>query len=81
MIYLISPIITIKEIKKKTRAEFFRDLVVGDRLEFSTQLKNPGHGRGLYATTVTIKLVGTDLKTNGSISQICNVLENFELVE
>lgn len=81
MILMTSKPMVITGIKKKTKAQFFCALEVGDVLEFSVPIKNPGHGRTLYATYITVSNMKTGMKTQASFTQLSSLLECFEVTE
>ena len=64
----------------RTGAEFFKDIKVGDELQFSTPLKSPGRGRGLYATYVEVKNLTQNTKTSRSLSCMVNQLKKLDLI-
>ena len=81
MILLTSKTLVVKNILKTTKATLFTDLVVGDKILISVPLKNPGHGRGLYATYLTVKNLNNNCSTRLSFSQLSNILKCFEIEE
>ena len=52
-IILKSPIITVTNIKRKTKAKMFCNLQVGDKIGFSVPIKYAGCNRCTYATYIT----------------------------
>ena len=65
----------------RTGAEFFKDIKVGDELQFYTPLKNPGRGRGLYATYVTIYNLTQNTATMRSLTDMETRLKKLDLIK
>ena len=68
------------EIKKKTTAKMFKDLKVGDVLQFSTEVKDVGRGyRGrTYATDIKVVNITTGDKVNKTFNQTGFIYGCFE---
>jgi len=82
MIPLTSKVLVVKSIAKKTKAALFKDVEVGDRLQFEIKLRSVGRGRGLYATYVTARnLTKGVADSSKSQTEISNILQLFELEE
>lgn len=84
-IILSSGVYRVAEIHKPTKARLFKDVTVGDKLEFSMFLRQTtGASNGLYATYIHVYHTGIDgaihfircLSTN----ELLNRLKDFELV-
>ena len=80
-INLSSSIITITNIKRKTKAKMFCNLEVGDRIKFSVPIKRAGRNRGTYATYITIINLETGEKTHSSFNQLPTILTAFEFTD
>lgn len=79
---LTSAIYRVTAIKKATKAKLFADIREGDLLRFSMELGDPGRGRGLYASYVTVEnLTQGTSDDSKSQSQVAPLLANFELAE
>lgn len=65
---LTSAIYRVTAIKRPTKAKLFADVRVGDQLRFSMTMCDPGRGRGLYASLVTVENL-TQGTRDGSKSQ------------
>lgn len=81
VITLISGPKEVKAILGKTKAQFFVDLKVGNVIECTLVLANPGRGRGLYATYIKVRNITTGTKSSDSLTMISKYLDNFELVD
>jgi len=82
MILLKSGVITIKRIIKKTSAIMFKDLEVGDRIEFSVPLKHAGKSRGrTYSTYITCRNIATGESISHSFNQLSSIIDKFEFEE
>lgn len=68
---------------KKTTAVHFKDIKVGDVLEFSMKLSSKGRGRaGLYATTITVSnLTQGTSDSSKSQTEVSKYLAFFEMEE
>jgi hypothetical protein len=82
-IVMMSEVYRITRIVKPTKAEFFRNLKVGNLVRFSMEMKGPGRtGRsGVYASYIKIHNLSTGSYTSRSMNELDNRLENFELGE
>lgn len=78
-IILKSELLTISGIKRKTKAQMFKNLLVGDVVEFSVPIKRARTNRGTYATYIEAKNVKTGEVTHSSFNQLPIVLDAFEL--
>lgn len=79
-IILNSKIHIVDKILKNTRAQFFTDMCVGDRIQFSMSLGGVGRGRWPYATYIHVTNLTQDTSTKRSLDELDNRLANFELV-
>ena len=77
-IILKSFIQTVTKINRKTKAKLFKDLKIGDKVEFSVPIKRAGSNRGTYATYIEAKNVETDEYTYSSFNQLPSILDAFE---
>jgi ribosomal protein L19 len=78
-IILKSNIITVEKINRRSQAKMFKDLKVGDQIEFSVPLKSAGRGsRGSYATYIIVKNINTGDTTSSSFNQLPNILKAFK---
>lgn len=80
MILLTSKTVLVKDVLNKTKAKFFKDLTVGDKIVLSTHIKHTGHNK-IYATYITIKNLNNNCSTQLSFSQLSNILKCFEIEE
>lgn len=71
----------VTKIKKKTRAQFFEDIEVGDVLIFQSSVRGPGRGRGTYAGTIVTMNQTKDTAKAKTPNQLDDILENFTLEE
>lgn len=77
---LKSGVFVVREIKGKTSAILFRDLNVGDKLEFSVPIKRMGSNRGVpYAVYVEVRNAGSGLTVRKSFNQLASILDGFML--
>lgn len=71
-----------KTIYEKTNRAVFKELMPGDIIEFSTELKRAGIGsHGTYATYIRCFNPKTNNESSFSFNQIANILECFEFEE
>lgn len=66
---------------RKTQAQFWKDVKVGDVLVFSQDVKGQGSGRGLYAVGLTITNVTQGTVAVNTMNQATNNMRGFELEE
>lgn len=70
----------IKAILRKTQAEMFRDLRVGDVVNFSFKIHHLGHNRGSsYAAYLAVESGGVEVEK--SPNQLASILSCFEFEE
>jgi hypothetical protein len=81
MILLESCFYKVVKIKKKTKACMFKDLKIGDELQFSIPIQSAGSNRGTYASYIKIACITNGNYTTKSFNQIGSCLNNFELEE
>ena len=81
MIVMKSSEYVVIRIKGKTQAEMFKDVEVGDKLQFSIPLKHAGGSRGTHASYITAKNLTKNSLTKRSFNQLPGLLERFELEE
>ena len=77
-IILKSFIQTVTKINRKTKAKLFKDLKIGDKVEFSVPIKRAGSNRSTYATYIEIKNIETNEYTYSSFNQLPKILDTFE---
>lgn len=77
-ISLRSDILEVTKIVKKTKAEMFKDLKVGSKIQLSVLAESVGGNRGTYASYITIKNLETGDYSHKSFNQIGSVLDKFE---
>ena len=74
--------LVVVEVISKTNAQFFKELKVGDMLEFSTVLRGQGRGNnGTYAQNVVIKNVHTGETVVKTFNRLNSILNNFVFEE
>ena len=82
MIVLSSGTLRVKKLLKKTSAKIFKDLKVGDTVEFTVKLQRAGSSRGrTYSTYIQFKNLNNDETSFNSFNQIANILDKFEFEE
>lgn len=69
------------EIYKKSQSPAFKDLLVGDSIEFSVEIKAVGRNRGSYAAYIRCFNPKTNQESKLSFNQIGRTLECFEFEE
>lgn len=69
------------EIHKKSQSPAFKDLSVGDSVEFSVEIKAVGRNRGSYAAYIHCFNPKTNQESKLSFNQIGRTLECFEFEE
>ena len=72
---------TVTKINRKSSSPCFKDLKVGDVIEFSVPIVRVGRHRGTYATYILCHNCRTDVESQLSFNQIDKVLECCELEE
>ncbi|ALA07224.1 hypothetical protein SECTIM467_100 [Brevibacillus phage SecTim467] len=81
-IIMKSPLYEVIGIKKKTRARFFEDVEVGDKVQFSMTMRHAGRasGGGVYASDVKAMNLTKGTYAIKSQSEAANIIERtFEL--
>jgi len=78
---MISNAVRVINIPDKTKAKFFENVDIGDRLIFSTPLEGPGRRRGLYASKIRIDNIANDEYVYKTPNELDNILRRFELEE
>lgn len=66
------------KVNKKSQSPAFKDLNIGDRVEFSTAIKPVGRNKSTYATYINCLNTNTGKSSELSFNQIGRVLNNFE---
>ena len=69
------------KIYKKSGSPAFKDIIVGDKILFSCDIKPCGRNKSTYATYICCKNERTGEESNLSFNQIQRVLKNFEFEE
>jgi len=77
-IILKSEILEIVNIKKNTKAEMFKDLLIGDKIMLSIPVKYAGGNRGTYASYIKVENLQNGESVRKSFNQIGTVLDIFE---
>lgn len=67
-----------KEIHKKSQSPAFKNIEIGDCIEFSIDIKPVGRNKGTYAAYIKCVNNHTLEESNLSFNQIGRVLNNFE---
>ena len=77
-IILRSGTLKVIQITRKTKAILFKDLKIGDEVEFSVPIKQAGSNRGTtYSTYIKTKNLTTGAATTNSFNQLPPLLEAF----
>lgn len=79
-IILTSGVLTVRKTNRKTSAVMFKNLKVGDKVEFSIPISKAGlrMGRGTHASYITSRNVTTNEINTSSFNQLPNILNAFE---
>lgn len=77
----LKTIATVTKINRKSSSPCFKNLKVGDVIEFSVPIVRVGRHRGTYATYILCHNCRTDVESQLSFNQIEKVLECCELEE
>lgn len=72
---------TCTKIHKKSQSPAFKDLEVGDQIEFSIEIKAVGRNRGSYAAYINCINLKTHSESKLSFNQIGRTLDCFEFEE
>ena len=72
---------TVTKINRKSTSPCFKDLKIGDVIEFSVPIVRVGRHRGTYATYILCHNCRTNVESQLSFNQIDKVLECCELEE
>jgi len=70
----------VSDILKKTKAQMFEDIEVGDSLMFSVPIDYAGGNRGTYATYIECCNVSKGNVTHKSFNELPQILSYFVLV-
>lgn len=81
MIKLRSKVQVVSKIIKKTQAIFFKNLKIGHEIEITAFVRNPGRGRGLYATSMRIGNITTGEEAEFTMTVLAGHLAKFEFQE
>jgi len=77
-VILKSEILTIKQIKKKTKAKNLECLKVGDSIQLSVDASPVGRNKGTYAAYIKIEDLQTGKCNYKSFNQIGDLYRTFE---
>lgn len=83
-ISLKSPVYEVSGVLKKTKAKFWSELKVGDKIQFQNTIKYVGGAsNGLYATLYHVTVCGSSPEVSGVFSQneVCRYLKMFNIKE
>ena len=80
-ILLKSEVLTVTSIQRKTKAQMFENLKVGDRILFSVSIIRSRKNLSTYATYITVKNLETGETTKSSFNQLPKILESFTFTE
>ena len=72
---------TVTKINRKSSSPCFKDLKVGDVIEFNVPIFRVGRNRGTYATYILCHNCRTNVESQLSFNQIEKVLKCCELEE
>lgn len=81
-IVLESETFIITKVLKKTKAKFWKDLVVGDRIFFRNEIANvsgAAGSNGIYATYYNVFKINSEETVCNSQNDICRFTSLFEL--
>lgn len=67
-----------KKVNKKSQSPAFKGLIMGDVIEFSTEIRTVGRNKSTYATYIKCFNPSTKEVSELSFNQIGRVLDNFE---
>lgn len=77
----LKTIATCKAIHKKSQSPAFKDLEIGDQIEFSIEIKAVGRNRGSHAAYINCFNPKTHSESKLSFNQIGRTLDCFEFEE
>ena len=78
-IYISTPKLKITAINKSTKARGFRQLKIGDTVQFRSALEHIGRNRGLYATYFRMFINDEQTEFEFSQNEFVRYLDYFEL--
>ena len=81
MIVMESKTLRVSKILKKSSAEMFADLKVGDTVKFSVDLKRAGRNGGSYATYIKAEHLESGNTNHSSFNQMSSIISRFEFEE
>lgn len=75
--------IKVVKVKRKTKAQMFKNLKENDVITFELSIKRAGRScdTGTYASYIKITNLGTNEYTHKSSNELSNILNAFELEE
>lgn len=71
----------ITKILGKCTSPAFKDVQIGDEIDFSVPIKAVGHNRSTYAVYITCKNIRTNEVSELSFNQLSRIMEKFEFQE
>ena len=82
-ILLESEVFEIKSIKKQTQAKMFKDMIVGDKVQFSIEIKESGFSMsgGRRASYIRCTNLNTYQSVYKSFNELPKIIKCFELVK
>ena len=80
-IFLKSEILQVRKINKRTKAEMFKELKVGDKITIEIEIKEAGRNKASYASYLKITNLKTEEFTYKTFNTLPSILSNFELGE
>ena len=82
-ILLESEVFEIKSIKKQTQAKIFKDMIVGDKVQFSIEIKESGFSMsgGRRASYIRCTNLNTYQSVYKSFNELPKIIKCFELGE
>lgn len=80
-IVMSSKVLVVTKLNRKTKAQMFQNLKVGDKVQFSIPIKRAGIGRGTHASYICSKNVETGETNFSSFNQLPSILDAFEFEE
>ena len=77
-IILKSKTLEITNIIRKTKAEMFKNLAIGNKIVISVKVESAGSNRGTYASYMTVENIENGECAYKSFNQINQILNCFE---
>lgn len=76
-----SEVLVVTKLNRKSKAQMFQNLKVGDKVQFSIPIKRAGIGRGKHASYIQSKNIKTGEVNYSSFNQLPSILNAFEFEE